>query len=68
MNKPTQAATQCAVALGKAMGVALTDFDAQCVRILRCTAQALANTPGGLRFKPGTQPWLDQLATPRGAL
>ena len=35
------------------------DFDAQCLRILRCTALALANSPGGLRFKAGTRPWLD---------
>lgn len=37
----------------------LWDFDAQCLRILRCTAHALANSPGGLRFKAGTRPWLD---------
>jgi hypothetical protein len=28
---------------------------------LRCTARALANSPGGLRFRAGTQPWLDAL-------
>ncbi len=37
------------------------DFEPQCLRILRCTARALANSPGGLRFKAGTQPWLDAL-------
>lgn len=37
-------------------------FEQQCLRILRCTAQALANSPGGLRFKVGTQPWLDALS------
>ena len=37
------------------------NFNQQCLRILRCTAQALINSPGGLRFKPGTRPWLDGL-------
>jgi hypothetical protein len=41
------------------------DFEQQCLRILRCTAQALANSPGGLRFKAGTQPWLDALSDRR---
>lgn len=40
-------------------------FEQQCLRILRCTAQALANSPGGLRFKAGTQPWLDALSERR---
>lgn len=31
----------------------------QCARILRCTANALAASPGGFRFRPGTRPWLD---------
>ena len=31
-------------------------------RILACTARALAATPGGLRFKPGSRPWLDGVA------
>jgi hypothetical protein len=33
----------------------------QCLRILRCTAKAMASTPGGLRFKAGTRPWLEGL-------
>lgn len=37
------------------------DFEKQCLRVLRCTAQALANSPGGLHFKAGTRPWLDAL-------
>ena len=37
------------------------DLEQQCLRILRCTARAMANTPGGLRFRAGTQPWLDAL-------
>lgn len=34
------------------------NFNQQCLRILRCTALALASSPGGLRFKPGARPWL----------
>ncbi len=37
------------------------DLNLQRLRILRCTAQAMANSPGGLRFKPGTRPWLEGL-------
>lgn len=44
------------------VGNALHDFEQQCLRILRCTAVALANSPGGLRFKAGTRPWLDALS------
>jgi hypothetical protein len=33
----------------------------QCLRVLRCTARALASSPGGLRFKAGTRPWLEGL-------
>ena len=39
----------------------LHDVERQCLRILRCTAVAFANSPGGLRFKAGTRPWLDAL-------
>jgi hypothetical protein len=42
-------------------------FEQECVRILRCTALALANSPGGLIFAAGTRPWLDALSTPTGA-
>ena len=44
------------------------DLEQQCLRILRCTASALANSPGGLRFRAGTQPWLDALAPSKGEL
>ncbi|MES2943438.1 MAG: hypothetical protein V4772_11265 [Pseudomonadota bacterium] len=44
------------------------DLNQQCLRILRCTAQALANSPGGLRFKADTRPWLEGLAVVRPAL
>ena len=37
------------------------DLDQQRLRILRCTAQAMASSPGGLRFKAGTRPWLEGL-------
>ncbi|CAN5175651.1 hypothetical protein BH10PSE16_BH10PSE16_07380 [soil metagenome] len=37
------------------------DLDKQRLRILRCTAHAMASSPGGLRFKPGTRPWLEGL-------
>lgn len=45
-----------------ALGAGLHDFNLQCLRILRCTAQAMANSPGGLRFKAGTRPWLEGLS------
>ncbi len=38
------------------------DFQQQCLRVLRCTAHALANSPGGLRFQADTRPWLDVLS------
>ena len=44
------------------------DLEQQCLRILRCTARALANSPGGLRFRAGTQPWLDALHQGAGDL
>lgn len=36
-------------------------IDKQRLRILRCTAKAMASSPGGLRFQAGTRPWLDGL-------
>ncbi len=42
------------------------ELEQQCLRILRCTAHALANSPGGLRFRAGTQPWLDALVPGHG--
>ena len=38
------------------------DLDGQCLRILRCTAKAMAGSAGGLRFKAGARPWLDGLS------
>jgi len=46
---------------------AIHDLDKQRLRILRCTAQAMASGPGGLRFKAGTRPWLDGLSGGRPA-
>lgn len=58
-----------AVEFGKSLATGATRpghaFEQQCLRILRCTASALANSPGGLRFKAGTQPWLDALSDTR---
>ena len=58
-----------AVELGKLLATNATRpghaFEQQCLRILRCTAPALASSPGGLRFKAGTQPWLDALSEKR---
>ncbi|MBC7649441.1 MAG: hypothetical protein H7197_10065 [Vitreoscilla sp.] len=41
--------------------VPFLNFNQQCLRILRCTATALAGSPGGLRFRPGARPWLEGL-------
>lgn len=57
MGNQLQAARQ----LGKPL-----DFQQQCLRVLRCTAHSLANSPGGLRFQAGTRPWLDVLAASCG--
>jgi hypothetical protein len=45
--------------LGRTDSTRIHDLDSQRLRILRCTAQAMASSPGGLRFKAGTQPWLE---------
>lgn len=41
------------------------ELDKQRLRILRCTALAMASSPGGLRFKPGTRPWLEGIEAAR---
>ena len=46
----------------RGLSAGIQDLNKQCLRILRCTAQALANSPGGLRFKAGTRPWLEGLS------
>lgn len=56
-------ASACAFALARnpgapaAVGRALPVQDAA-HRLLQRTAQLLASTPGGLRFEPGSRPWL----------
>lgn len=45
-----------------ALGANLLDFNQQCLRVLLCTARAMANSPGGLRFEAGTRPWLEGIA------
>jgi len=52
----------------RGLGAGIQDLNKQCLRILHCTAQALANSPGGLRFKAGTRPWLEGLSNARPAL
>ncbi|MBC7718466.1 MAG: hypothetical protein H7Z77_01555 [Chitinophagaceae bacterium] len=48
----------------RTLGDVRHDFNQQCLRILRCTAHAMASSPGGLRYQAGTRPWLDGLAIP----
>jgi hypothetical protein len=38
------------------------------LKMLRCTAQAMASSPGGLRFVVGTRPWLEGLTGGRQRL
>jgi hypothetical protein len=37
-------------------------YQSNSLRILRCTAHAMASGPGGLRFVPGDKPWLEGLS------
>jgi len=53
-------AAQCPITAAST-AAAVNDLDRQRLRILRCTAHAMASSPGGLRFKAGTRPWLDGL-------
>ena len=46
---------------GNAASALLHELDKQRLRILRCTAHAMASSPGGLRFTAGTRPWLEGL-------
>ena len=50
-----------------AAGAIHHELDKQRLRILRCTAQAMASGPGGLRYRAGTRPWLDGLPVGRSA-
>jgi len=48
--------------IGHAGSAAIHDLDRQRLRILRCTAQSMASSPGGLRFKAGARPWLEGIS------
>lgn len=50
--------------LGRSLGTGFFEFNKQVMRVLHCSALALATSPGGLRFKPGTRPWLEGLQPP----
>ena len=52
----------------RSLSAGFQDLNKQCLRILRCTAEAFANSPGGLRFKAGTRPWLEGLSNARPML
>ena len=54
-------AAECPNSPGQTDMAVTHDLNRQRLRILRCTAQAMASSPGGLRFKAGTRPWLDGL-------
>lgn len=56
------------VQASRSLSSGFQDLNKQCLRILRCTAQAFANSPGGLRFKAGTRPWLEGLSNARPVL
>jgi hypothetical protein len=45
--------------IGQVASAIFHDLDKQRLRILRCTAKAMASSPGGLRFQAGTRPWLE---------
>ncbi len=47
--------------LASSASALMHELDKQRLRILRCTAQAMASSPGGLRFRAGTRPWLEGL-------
>ena len=62
MAMNTIPAAECPNSPGRVDKAATHDLNRQRLRILRCTAQAMASSPGGLRFKAGTRPWLDGLS------
>lgn len=53
--------------LASSASALMHELDKQRLRILRCTAQAMASGPGGLRYEAGTRPWLDGLPIGRPA-
>lgn len=61
MNTDSKPSATPIVDASRALGNTLHDFEKQCMRVLHCTAKAFANSPGGLRFKAGSRPWLEAL-------
>ena len=59
--KSLQAHRKSLTATAHSSSGAMWGLDQQLMRILRCTAQAMVSSPGGLRFVAGTQPWLEGL-------
>ncbi len=45
----------------RSLGTGFFEINKQVLRVLHCSALALATSPGGLRFKAGTRPWLEGL-------
>ena len=60
--KPINAPGAPDQASGRGLSADIHDFNRECLRILRCTALALASSPGGLRFEADSQPWLHGIA------
>ncbi len=65
--KQSNDALKAAKSQSEKPGAAAFDLEKQSLRILRCTAKAMASGPGGLRFKVGARPWLDELPAYRSA-
>ena len=56
-----QSTSQLEKCVAHTNGASIHDLDNQRLRILRCTAHAMASSPGGLFFNPGACPWLEGL-------
>ena len=67
MGMDKKSAGESEQSMGRVVSAVIHDLDTQRLRILRCTAQAMASSPGGLRFKPGTRPWLEGILISRPA-
>ncbi len=60
-NDTTNSIERLGVSFGEARQKGAHIFYQRCLAILHCTAQSLSSSPGGLRFKAGSQPWLSGL-------
>ncbi len=58
---PTSPLERDSLGAAPAWASSAREIDRQCLRVLHCTARALAAGAGGLRFTPGARPWLDGL-------